>query len=136
MAFEKIENNTAPIDTVDDMSDKFNALVDNITTIEKKNNIVAKTAAFTLVKDSTYMLTCDASSTDFTLTLPAATGCSGQIFVIKNIGSTGVVTLDAGSGITIDGQRYVYLVQQYAGLVIISDGTNWHVLSTSVGRAG
>ena len=136
MPWIKISNNSAPIDTINDMSDKINDLVDDVTSISKKDNIVAKTAAFTLVKDVTYLITSDADGGDFTLTLPAASTCSGQKFVIKHIGSTGVCTLDAGSGVTIDGSRYVYLVQQYACLVIISDGTNWYIESTANGRTG
>lgn len=136
MAWEKIENNNAPIDTIDDMSDKINDLVDDMTTIQKKDNINAKTGAYTLVKDSDYLITTDADSADFTVTLPAASSCSGQVFLIKHIGSTGLCTVDAGSGVTIDGNRYMYLVQQYACATIISDGTNWHVIASYGGRTG
>jgi len=126
--FEKISNDTAPIDSIDDMSDKINALIDDITTVEKKDNIVAKTAAYTLVKAADHMITV-APTADITITMPAASTCSGYIFEIKLIAEGYTVTIDAGSGIYIDEHsQYIYMTQLYSIARLKSDGTNYHIV--------
>lgn len=134
MAWDKVNRTVSPVDTIDGLSISHNALVANVTSIMKKDNVSAKTAAYTLVKDSTFMLTTDADDDDFTLTLPAATTCSGQVFIVKHIGSIGVLTIDATSSHTIDGQRYLYLVSKYCCVWILSDGTNWHIINAFGGN--
>jgi len=57
---------------------------------------------------STYTVTSDdyaveATSGTFTINLPTAVGIKGKIYQIKNSGS-GVITVDANGGQTIDGQ--------------------------------
>jgi len=126
MPWNKVSNNTAPIDSIKEAFNKVNSLIDDVTTIEKKDNLVVKSGTYTLVKDSDYMILADASSGDFTLTLPSASSCSGQIFLIKNVGATGTVTIDAGSGVTVDGNRYARLFNMNDFIRIASNGTNWY----------
>jgi hypothetical protein len=126
--FEKVSNETAPIDVIDDISDKVNAFIDDVTTVEKKDNIVAKTAAYTLVKAQDHMITVSLSA-DATFPLPAASTCSGYIFEIKLINEGYVLTIDAGAGIYIDENlRYIYMTQIYSFARLKSDGTNWHII--------
>lgn len=87
------------------------------------------TGATTL--DSTYStILCDATSAGFTVTLPAATGCSGRIYNIKKIDSTGnTVTIDGDSAETIDGAATKVINTQYSGYTIQSNGTSWYIIA-------
>jgi hypothetical protein len=129
MAWEKVNRTGATIDTIDEGFRKVNALIDDVTSVQKIDNIDAKTAAYTLVKDTDHTITVDASSADVTITLPAASTCSGQIFQIVKIDSTGLATIDAGSGVYIDGnEQYLYMVQKYSVAKLISNGTQWCII--------
>lgn len=71
----------------------------------------------------------DASGANRTITLPAASGCSGRVYRIKKTDSSGnTVLIDGNSSETIDGQLQWPLSNQYEGVVIISDGSNWHII--------
>ena len=60
------------------------------------------------------------------ITLPDATGATGRIYTIKNIG-TGTVTISR-NGQTIDGASSQTLSTQYQCITIQSDGSNWYIL--------
>lgn len=60
------------------------------------------------------------------LTLYTAVGNSGKVVTVKNIGS-GIVTLLAAAGQTIDGESSWIIDEQYLSIDIISDGSNWHI---------
>ena len=64
-----------------------------------------------------------------TITLPSAATNSSKVYWIKNIGSTGVVTVKGDkSDETIDGGVSVDLTLQYQYAMIIGDGSVWHIL--------
>jgi hypothetical protein len=62
-----------------------------------------------------------------TITLPAAAGVGGRVYIIKNIG-TSKVTIDGNASETIDGNPTRDLTNQYAAVGIQSNGSNWFVL--------
>ena len=62
------------------------------------------------------------------ITLPAATYNTSRIYTIKNIHSTGTVTIDANSTEEIDGELTVVLNLQYAYLTIVCDGSEWFII--------
>lgn len=62
----------------------------------------------------------------FTVTLPAAASCAGQLFIVKNAGA-GVVTLDGDGAETIDGAATLVLAAAAVGRVL-STGAAWIVL--------
>ncbi|MEM2352056.1 MAG: hypothetical protein QXT26_06580, partial [Thermoproteota archaeon] len=76
------------------------------------------------------VILCDCSSSAITVTLPSASGISGRIFRIVKIDSTlnTVTVLPYGSEKINNGSQYV-IDQQYEGVSIVSDGSNWFVLS-------
>jgi len=88
-------------------------------------NVVTKTSAYTATT-SDFLIKCDASGGDFTVTLPAASGVSGLILNIKNTVS-GVVTVDGNASETIDGSTTV-TVNNPSNLQIMCDGSNWIVI--------
>lgn len=66
----------------------------------------------------------------FTLTLPTAAGYAGKRFIIVNTGSSGTITMAGNGSETIGGAANLALANQYEGVVIVSDGSNWQIAST------
>lgn len=87
-------------------------------------------ATFTVSKTYTR---CNATTTGaMTATLPTASGITGRVFIVKKIDSSGnAVTLDADGSETIDGAGTYALTAQWNSVTIISNGTNWEILSTT-----
>lgn len=66
----------------------------------------------------------------FTVTLPYATTCIGEVQNIKNIG-TGIITVSGKGGELIDGAVSFNLTDQYASATVVSNGTSWSKLGSS-----
>lgn len=95
-----------------------------------KRIVATKTGAYTLLSASDDVILADATSAGFTLTLPASSGLTGRVFVIKKIDSSAnVVTVDGNASETIDGETTLSLYNQYESVKIMSDGTNWVVIA-------
>ena len=97
----------------------------SISGIGMKQNYVTKTGAYTAT-DADYVIDC--TSGTFTVTLPASSGRTGRILIIKNSGA-GTITVDGNAAETIDGAATYSLSVQYATIQIVSDGTNWKIIS-------
>jgi hypothetical protein len=97
----------------------------SISGIGFKQAYVTKTGAYTATNDD-YVIDC--TSGTFTVTLPASSGRTGRILIIKNSGA-GTITVDGNGAETIDGAATYSLAVQYATIQIISDGTNWKIIS-------
>ena len=97
----------------------------SISGIGMKQGYVAKTGAYTAT-DADYVIDC--TSGTFTVTLPASSGRTGRILIIKNSGA-GTITVDGNSSESIDGAATVTLSVQYATIQIMSDGTNWKTIA-------
>ena len=68
---------------------------------------------------------CSASA-PFTVTLPSATGLGGQFYKIKKSDDTEqAVTIQASGSQKIDNASSVVLDSPYAGLMVMSNGSNW-----------
>jgi hypothetical protein len=79
--------------------------------------------------DDDDVITCDASSAGFTVTLPAASTVSGRIFTIKKTDSTfNIVTIDGNGAEPIDGYTTRKLATQNETIKIMSNGSNFIVL--------
>ena len=86
---------------------------------------LARTTAYTAT-DTDYLIDCTTGT--FTVTLPASSGRTGRILIIKNSG-TGTITVDGNAAETIDGAATYSLSAQWATVQIMSDGTNWKILA-------
>ena len=87
------------------------------------------TASYT-ASVSDYTILCNATS--LTISLPQASGCKGRMYVIKNISSSGSVTLAGYNGSDkIDGSPKYYLTSQYKYVTVQSDGSNWFIISNN-----
>jgi hypothetical protein len=92
----------------------------------------AKTTTYTATGDET-VITCDATSAAFTVTLPAAASFTGKRYVIKKTDSTlNAVTIDGNASETIDGATTTTLNTQYESVEIVCDGSNWHIVQRHI----
>lgn len=90
--------------------------------------IASKTATYTAA-DETIIL-CDATSASFTINLPASTGVTDRIYIIKKTDSSAnTVTIDGNASETIDGATTKVISTQYDKVIIACDGSNWHVIN-------
>jgi len=88
--------------------------------------LVEVTTATTLTADHFLVVVNAPGSTK--MTLPAATSHTNRIYTIKNIHSTGTVTIDANGSEKIDGEETIDLNLQYAYLIIVCDGSEWFII--------
>lgn len=73
-------------------------------------------------------LMCDATSNNITVNLPAASGVTGRVYVIKKIDSgSNTVTVDGNGSEALDGATTQVLSSQYDVIRIICDGSNWNL---------
>jgi hypothetical protein len=112
--------NTTTDNTVDELQ-----VNGSISGIGMKQAYVAKTGAYTATNDD-YVIDC--TSGTFTVTLPASSGRTGRILIIKNSGA-GTITVDGNASETIDGAATVTMAVQYGTIQIMSDGTNWKTIA-------
>jgi len=91
--------------------------------------VTTKYVSYTATTSDDIIL-CDATGTEFTITLPSASAETGRVFLIKKIDSTdNVVSIHAdASGEMIDGLWSQDLTSQYDSVPVVSDGSNWHIL--------
>lgn len=88
----------------------------------------AQVTASRVVTLADYHLFCNASAGAIVLTLPAASTCQGQEFVVKKIDSSAnPVTLTTATN-NIDGTATKVLSTQYSSYTVVSDGTTWWVV--------
>jgi hypothetical protein len=91
-------------------------------------SVTAITSAITL-NDTHFIITCDASSAAFTVTLPAASKFTGRVYHIKKTDSSGnAVTVDGNMSETIDGDTTKVIATQYDSMMIVSNGSNWYII--------
>lgn len=83
-----------------------------------------KTGTYT-IDNTDCVINCTANT--FTVTLPTASGLTGQYFIIKNSG-LGAITVDADGSETIDGSANKLLAIQNESITVISDGANWIIV--------
>jgi archaellum component FlaG (FlaF/FlaG flagellin family) len=83
------------------------------------------TATYTILDNDAIVL----ANGTFAVTLPLAKPSTNRSLVIKNTGS-GTITVTAQSGEFIDGDATYPMAAKYDTVQIISDGTDWHIVST------
>jgi hypothetical protein len=90
--------------------------------------IQTKTANYTALTSDDLIL---ASTNPFTVTLYTAVGNTGKVLRVKKTDSslTNIITIDGNASETIDGNLTVTLNTQNEEFTIVSDGSNWQVIS-------
>lgn len=96
-------------------------------------DVGTKSSNYTVVAgDLGTVLNCDASGGGFTITLLAAAGNDGAtIAVRKTDSSTNVVTIDGNGAETINGSTTLGLTAQYSSVLLVCDGSDWHIVSSA-----
>jgi hypothetical protein len=90
-------------------------------------NIVSKTANYTATKED-WMIVCNTSGGNITITLPNATTNKGKMFVVKKVNSGHRVTIGTEGGL-IDGSATHDQTSNHSWDQLVSDGTNYHIIS-------
>jgi hypothetical protein len=95
------------------------------------SNLIINPISVNTTLDSTYeVVLVTAGTTGVTITLPTAIGIQGVAYYIKKIDSAaGVVTINTSSAQTMDGNPSYTLLNQYQFIVLVSDNSNWHIIS-------
>jgi hypothetical protein len=92
-------------------------------TVSAQGSIVTKTANYTLTSSDSTVL-CNGN---ITLTLPTTGISTGQIFTVKNIGTSHICTVSSSAN--IDGSTFPNISTQNFASTFQWDGTAWWVLS-------
>jgi hypothetical protein len=112
--------------------------ISNVTlsNVSINTSIVTKTGNYTAAAaDETILV--NASGGVVTITLPTAVGVAGKVYTVKKIdSSTNAVTVATTSSQTIDGVTTYSLANQYGGVNVQSDGSNWYIIGNIFGRNG
>ena len=90
-------------------------------------NITTVTSAAYTITSTDHVIVAN-PTVNATVTLPTAIGISGRIYSVKN-NSTFSITIAAFGAETIDGAPNFILSSQYQSITLISDGTNWSIVS-------
>ena len=85
--------------------------------------------------DSSHALVLCNSTSVITITLPTAIGITGRIYQVKRI-NTGGVNIVPTAGQLIDGTSTISLDVKYATIQVVSDGTNWMLITQPVHYIG
>jgi hypothetical protein len=89
---------------------------------------VAKSAAYTAADDAVILVTTGAA--DKTITLPAVANATDRAYYIKKVDAgAGKVDVDPDGAETIDGAGKYTLDAQYDSVLIVCDGSSWHILA-------
>jgi hypothetical protein len=95
------------------------------------NNNVQSVNANTVLDSTHHTVLVDAAGAIRTITLPNAVGCKWRIYTIKKIDvSVNAVQVITAGG-DIDGLTQLLFLQQWDSAKVISDGTNWRIVSTT-----
>lgn len=91
-------------------------------------HVVSKAAAYTASHNDLVLV--DASGAGVTITLPTVSALMKgmQVGIKKTDSSANVVTVATPGSETIDGANTLSLTTQYESYILISDGSNWHIL--------
>lgn len=78
-----------------------------------------------------HTILCDATAGPVTVTLPPAELARGKVLVVKKIdASANAVVIDPYAAETVDGAATVSTTTRWAGWMVQSSGTAWHILAT------
>lgn len=79
--------------------------------------------------DATCVFFCNATNNAITITLPAASGRNGRIYLIKKVLGANAVTIACPAGVTIEGAASVPLAAINDFRLLICNGSNYFVIS-------
>ena len=89
--------------------------------------ITITATTYTAASEHVILVDDDTAGSTVTITLPPAAN-SNRIYHIKKLGTTANVDIDGDAAETIDGLTVQTLSSQYDSLMVVSDGTEWHII--------
>lgn len=92
--------------------------------------IVAKTGTYSATL-ADHVITGDATSAAFTITIPTASGNAGLEYIVKKIDSSANAVTIATSAGNIDASATYVLSSQYKYVKVVSNGTNWLIIGNN-----
>lgn len=114
----------------DSADSKYKLCLGNAWTILAANPIIqSKSTTYTILISDDIVFG-DSSGGTFTFTLPTAVGNDGKVITIKKIeASFNAITIDGNASETINGSATTTLNTDNETIKIVSDGSNWEILS-------
>lgn len=95
---------------------------------DAERKVVSKTANYTAT-NSDFAILCDATSAAFTITLPTTGIRAGKRYLIKKTDSSAyAISISA----TVDGSATRSLPNQYDSLLVMFDGSSFHVIGGTI----
>jgi len=94
------------------------------------NVTVIVTASYNVRPEDNHVIVDNSSAA--TIALPSASTLRGKVYFVKKISDTGGprnVTVDPYGSETIDGDATYLLDKLYEGVMIVSDESNWYIMS-------
>lgn len=89
--------------------------------------VLTTSSDITLTDGHSIILGSPIASGNVVVNLPPVSGCTGRLYAIKNIQSSGTVTVDANGSELIDGSATVTLFSLNR-MTIVSDGATWWIV--------
>ncbi len=90
--------------------------------------VTVTTTSHTAGVEDVILVDDDTAGGDVTIDLQAVADTFKYPRVIKKLGTTGNVIIDGDGTETIDGALTATLTVQYEALMLIPDGSNWHII--------
>lgn len=87
---------------------------------------VRTTTASTTLTEADDLLLCDSTGGNITVTVPAAAGNRGKVFMVKKLVAANTVTIDPADN--IDGAASLAFTTQWQSYTFVSDGADWYVV--------
>lgn len=112
--------------------------LDSFLKIARDTLVTTKTGAYAITSsDRNGLIQADATSGAFNISLPTAASVGNGFFVsVKKIdSSSNAITIDPNGSETIDGESTKAISEQFETLSLVSDGSNWKLLSNSLNFA-
>ena len=129
--------NVLPTPKTPEEIDMYNALRNFMLSTTDSLRWVIQHPIVTVVENYTatagdYTILCDATGDAFAVTLPYVAPNKNKVYVIKKTDvSVNAITITAYGDDLIEGSATQSLSSQYDTKTIQSDGTSWHILSTT-----
>lgn len=105
---------------------------DGTGTVAQAYTVVSTSTGTYSATVATQVVLANAVSNNVTVYPPVSGSTSGDFYYVKKVDSgTGTVTIQ-GNGATIDGAGTQVINTQYNCIMMVSDGTNWHIIGEKV----
>ena len=85
------------------------------------------TTSYTAADEHVILVDDDTAAATVTVTLPTAATAT-TLYQIKKLGTTALVIVDGNASETIDGVLTATLTTQFESIMLVSDGSKWHVI--------